>query len=237
MQYTTAQEMERLDEVAVENGLEIRQMMELAGFHMTQLCKHLMYGYTTSFVIAVGKGNKGGDGIAAARHLVNHGWRHVSIVCSSSEIKDDANHHLRLCRDMNVPIILWEDDEEYARTVLLSADVIIDSLIGYHLDGRPRGIIASMIRTIQSSSADIIAYDIPSGVDATTGECLSPCITADVTLTLALPKKVFVTDEGSKHSGHVYIGDIGIPSWMYEQVTQSNRARPHFDGKSIIELS
>ena len=83
-----AQEMERLDALAVESGLEIEQMMELAGYHMLSVFQER--GYTTEGKVAVvvGKGNKGGDGVAAARHLVNYGYE-VDIVLVSREVSQD----------------------------------------------------------------------------------------------------------------------------------------------------
>ena len=92
MYYATAKEMERVDELAVQNGLAIEQMMELAGAHILSIFEKLDIDKDQKTVIVCGKGNKGGDGLSAARHLINHGWD-VSVVLVSEDIKPDPMHH------------------------------------------------------------------------------------------------------------------------------------------------
>ena len=98
--------MEQLDKLAVQNGLEIRQMMELAGWHMISLFNILRISRQSPIVVIVGKGNKGGDGLSAARHLANYGWE-VSVILLSKIISADALHHLSLLKKMRVPIIVY----------------------------------------------------------------------------------------------------------------------------------
>ncbi len=232
MYYSTAKEMEELDELAVEHGLEIRQMMELAGWHMLTLFQQEGIDTTKHIVVVVGKGNKGGDGLSAARHLKNYGY-HVSVVLSREDLKPDPLHHLKLLQEMSLDIVNYAEEPEDAANMISSADVIIDSLIGYHLVGAPHGAISELIELVNTSEAKIVAYDVPSGVDATTGECLNPCITADITLTLALPKQLLQTETGKAKSGTVYLADIGIPAFLYDEIEQGSR--PNFES-GIITL-
>lgn len=222
--FATAKEMERLDQIAVEAGLEIRQMMELAGWHMLELLRLLKVEKRSRVVVVCGRGNKGGDGLAAARHLANYGYD-VSVVLESTQLKPDPEHHLRLVQQMKIPVSIHNSPAETSR-LLRNADVIVDALIGYHLDGAPRGNFARLIELINSSPAKKIAYDVPSGLDATSGQCLGVCIQADATLTLALPKKAFSTPEGRRYSGKVYLADIGIPKFLYEKA--GSLPRPDF---------
>jgi len=225
MYCATADEMEKLDDVAVKNGLEIRQMMELAGFHMVRVFQSEAIQKNTRIVIVAGKGNKGGDGLSAARHLVNQGYSDVSVILAvqRDELKHDPAHHLNLLFDMDVSVYSWQDEAERAHAIVENADVVVDSLLGYHLDGPPRPPYDDIIRAVTGAPAVVVSYDMPSGVNATTGECLDPCVRADATLTLALPKRVFDTEAGAAVSGRVYIGDIGIPSWMYKHATGGRR--------------
>lgn len=230
MHKATAAEMERLDELAVASGLEIRQMMELAGWHMRFVFDDLTIDHAAPIAIVCGTGNKGGDGLAAARHLINHGFSSISVVLMREEVKLDAAHHLALLEQMGVPIAYGSTGESWIR----DATVVIDALIGYHLDGPPRGIFAETIEQIRVSDATVIAYDIPSGIDATSGQCLGPCIQADATLTLALAKRGLLEEEGKQHSGTIYLADIGIPAFLYHQIAA--KSRPSFPAQGVLRI-
>lgn len=232
--YTTADDMAKLDAIAVENGLEIRQMMELASFYMVDIMRREQISYDKSIVVVAGTGNKGGDGIASARHLVNYGWLNVVIIISKDSLKKDPAHHLRLCHDMNIPIINASVEQDIARKHIKKADVIIDALIGYNLSGTPNGIAGSLIEAINEAFGFVISYDVPSGSNATTGVCTDVCVNADATLTLAFPKMVFKTESGKQASGTQYLGDIGIPQWMYQKAFGMNR--PNFSSLGVVKL-
>jgi len=178
--------MAKLDEKAVASGLEIRQMMELAGWHMIQLLARLELGDTNKIAVVVGKGNKGGDGLSAARHLLNYGHQ-VDIFLLEREISPDAQHHLELLQKMSANIADYTDQslDEYT--------VIIDSLIGYRLQGEITGNYAVAVNAINNSPARTIAYDLPTGVFASNGQVTTPAVKADCTLMLALAKKQLAT--------------------------------------------
>ncbi|PIR74789.1 MAG: NAD(P)H-hydrate epimerase [Candidatus Magasanikbacteria bacterium CG10_big_fil_rev_8_21_14_0_10_47_10] len=232
MYYATAKEMERLDNLAVQNGLEIRQMMELAGWHMFSLLAGLKISTRAKIVIVVGKGNKGGDGLSAARHLVNNGWD-VSALLLSREISPDAEHHLQMITMMKVPIMLYSKNKEKACRLIGISDILIDALIGYHLDGTPRGVFKEVIKLINATGKKIIAYDLPSGIDATSGECRSLCVQAYATLSLALPKRAFRIKKSRAACGRIFIADIGIPEFLYDEI--SSGSRPVFEHSGLTK--
>ena len=233
MHYTT-KEIEELDRVAVAGGLEIRQMMELAGFTMVSVFEKEGVSKENTVVVVCGKGNKGGDGLSAARHLYNHGWKNISVVLADENIKPDPAHHLALLEKMHVPISVYKEQKALAvRKIIKNADIVIDALIGYHLEGAPRGVFATLIKVIRKSTARVIAYDLPSGADATTGECRGVCVKAHVTLTLAIPKKIFETKSGKALSGAVFVADIGIPALFYDTVIPGSR--PDFPPEGVAE--
>ena len=173
----------------------------------------------------VGKGNKGGDGLSATRHLINHGWKNISVVFISSKISEDSERHRQLLKKMKVEMYLYSHTRKQSMNLIGRADIIIDSLIGYHLQGVPRGDFRALIELINAVPAKVIAYDLPSGLDATTGDCLEPTIRAKVTLSLALPKRAFVTKAGKNVSGKIYIGDIGIPNFLYDKISRGSRPK------------
>lgn len=89
-------------------------------------------------------------------------------------------------------------------------DLIIDGIIGYNLQGSPRGNAAAMIKWANVQSAPVLALDVPSGLDAETGEIHLPVIKATATLTLALPK-IGLKSSASDVVGELYLADIGVP--------------------------
>ena len=236
MYFATAEQMERLDEIAVQHGLEIRQMMELAGFRMVELFHRAGTSTSAHICIAVGKGNKGGDGLAAARHLYNHGYTELSIVLAEpqTELKENPAHQLALCEKMGIPVAVWPEEPERARGFVDGAGVIIDALLGYHVSGAPHGAYGEIVTAIKEREVRVISYDIPSGVDPTSGTCYEPCVHADETLTLALPKKLFLSEPGRRASGHITLGDIGIPAFLYDEIEQGSR--PEFGGVGVISV-
>ncbi len=217
--------MAKIDELAVENGLQIRQMMELAGWHMVKVFDALEIDTSQTVTVLSGKGNKGGDGLSAARHLINHGWQ-VRVVLASREIKEDSQHHLELLRKMEVPVFDYEEDRQEAINTIQAADILIDALIGYNLNGAPRGVFEELVNLAGLARGEVIAYDIPTGMDATTGDTYNPYITAKATLTLALPKSAFEDETGRDIAGNIFLGDIGIPALIYDQIESG--ARPDF---------
>lgn len=224
--YATADEMGKLDDLAVAGGLQIRQMMELAGWHMLSVFRKLSISEKTNVVIVCGKGNKGGDGLSAARHLVNYGYK-VSVVLLEKDLKPDPQHHLQLLRNIDIPFIFSQAEPDKASETVEGSDLVIDALIGYRLSGVPRDKYAEVINSINKLGKGAISYDLPTGIDATTGECYEPCIRANATLTLALPKKAFTEQNARNMSGKIFLADIGIPNILYDKISKG--ARPPFD--------
>jgi len=234
MYYATEKQMERLDNLATKNGLEIKQMMELAGWHIISLFSQLRITKAKKVCVVSGVGNKGGDGLSAARHLTNRGHRVSVVLMRSSKLSPDASHHLKLLNKMNVPVYIFSSS--VGKKKIKNTDVIIDSLLGYHLKGAPRGLFKEAIEMINASKAKVIAYDLPSGVSASTGKCYDPCIRADATLSLALPKRAFRVAAGKKKSGKVYLADIGIPIFLYDKIKKGSRPKFEAYTHSLIRL-
>lgn len=229
MYYATAKEMEKLDALAVKKNLTILQMMELAGWHMVSLFRKIKISKKSKIVIVVGKGNKGGDGLSAARHLLNNGWD-VSVVLLSRRMSESAEHHLRIIKRIGVPVYVYSKSKAHARRMMKRSDIVIDALIGYHLNGAPRGLFKEVIECMNNSGKKIIAYDLPSGLDATNGKCFAPCVRAYATLSLALPKRAHNMKYSKTWCGMVFVADIGIPKCFYNTI--HSKSRPRFEHHS-----
>ena len=95
------------------------------------------------------------------------------------------------------------------------ADLLVDALLGYGSVGNPRGSIGELIRSANTSGIRTLSVDIPSGLDATTGEPGDPCVVASATLTLGLPKTGFLNPRSREFVGELYLADISMPREIY----------------------
>jgi NAD(P)H-hydrate epimerase len=104
-------------------------------------------------------------------------------------------------------------DPVAAREAIRNAKLVVDALIGYSLAGAPHGRVAELIDLVNGQARRVLSLDVPSGLDATTGETPGQVVRPERTLTLALPKT-------GLHSvpGDLYLADIGIPPEVYEQL-------------------
>ena len=161
-----------------------------------------------------GRGNNGGGGLAAARHLLNWG-AYVQVVCShpAEAYQGVPAHQLAILEAMGAPLAWAEEGWE-----LPPADLLIDAIIGYGLRGDPRGAARNLIQLAQSAVAPILSLDTPSGVDTGSGRVYTPFIAASATLTLALPKTGFLAPAALAACGHLYLADIGVPPALYDHL-------------------
>ncbi len=211
--YVTAVEMRRMDDVTIhEFHVDVLVLMENAGRATATLAKQMLRETTFGKRVAclVGGGNNGGDGMVAARHLANWGAEvNVIVGATKDRMKDVPLGQLYVLEKMGIPILLGSYN-------LRDYDLLIDGLIGYGLEGNPRDKVAVMIRDANASGRPILALDLPSGMNATTGEAYDPCIRATATITLALPKTGFLSPGASPYIGSLYLADISIPQKVYQ---------------------
>lgn len=215
--YATAEEMRKLDELTIEKfQIDVLMLMENAGRATATMVTRMLNGSTAGKRIAclVGGGNNGGDAMVAARHLANCGAEvNVIVGTAKDRIKEVPHRQLQILEKMELPIIFGDYD-------LKTYDLLIDGLIGYGLEGNPRDKIAGIIRNANNSGRPILAVDLPSGMNATTGERYDPCIKATSTITLALPKTGFLAPGNSDYLGDLYLADISIPRNIYKRYGQ-----------------
>jgi NAD(P)H-hydrate epimerase len=112
-------------------------------------------------------------------------------------------------------------------------DLVIDALIGYSLRGSPRGRAAELIRWANGSGDPVLSLDLPSGLDATSGEASDPCVRASATMTLALPKTGLRS--APDHVGDLYLADISVPPLVYDMLRIT--VPPMFATSTIVELT
>jgi NAD(P)H-hydrate epimerase len=217
--YVTSEEMRRIDDITIrEFQVDVIMLMENAGRATATIARQMLQGTTIEKRVAclVGGGNNGGDGMVAARHLANWGANVAVIVGTNKDrMKSVPLGQLHTLEKMGIPI-QWTDH------TLGDYDLLIDGLIGYGLEGNPRDRVAMMIKDANMSGRPILALDVPSGMNATSGVAYDPCIKATATLTLALPKTGFLAPSASPYVGNLYLADISIPRKVYQSLRQQN---------------
>ncbi|UCF62187.1 MAG: NAD(P)H-hydrate epimerase [Anaerolineaceae bacterium] len=210
----TAEQMLEVDRLATETfHLGILQMMENAGRNLAHNVIELIFEYEAAVVVLAGSGGNGGGGICCARHLHNRGIKtHIVLSRSMEELGEAARHQMKILQTAGVQPVQLSDVEE----VIQGAGLVVDALIGYSLRGAPYGLTADLIQSCNQHAARVVSLDVPSGMDATTGEAPGVVIQPDRTLTLALPKT------GLKELQSVlYLADIGIPPELYHRLGKS----------------
>jgi len=210
--YLTAKEMADADREAIEGyGIDVLALMENAGVATARLAREMLGGdvQKRKVLCLVGRGNNGGDGLVAARHLQNWGADvQVILAGERSELRDVPARQMTIVEKMGIPVMGAEAEPGKAR-------LLIDALLGYGSQGNPREPVASVIRRANDSKIPILAVDIPSGIDATTGEPGVPAIIAKATVTFGLPKTGFLNPKARRHVGELYLADISMPNGIY----------------------
>lgn len=215
----SAAAMARIDRIMLDDlGIEPLQLMELAGHAVATFARaRLLDGDVTDrrVVALAGNGGNGGDAIVAARLLTAWGAS-VSIMTTrpAGEHTGLAARQLGMATRWGIPIQVGDP----AASPLPDADLIVDGLLGFSLQGNPRGVTASLIDAANVSSRPILAIDMPSGLDATTGVVSTPCIRARSTLTLAIAKSGLLAADAASVVGDLWIADIGVPAGAYARL-------------------
>ncbi len=206
----TASQMREIDRIAIEEtGPNLFQMMENAGRNLAlQTIQLLGDGWRKARVVVLaGGGGNGGGGICGARHLANRDIDVALVLSEPDRLGDAAAFQRKVFRSTR--------GRELDLTALADprAELIVDALIGYGLREAPGGHAAKLIAWANVTGVPILALDVPSGMNATTGESPGECIRARATLTLALPK----TGLAKGTAGDLWLADIGIPRATYER--------------------
>jgi NAD(P)H-hydrate epimerase len=205
-----------------EFGMDLVQITENAGRAAAVLALAMLGGKGRGqrVVILCGGGNTGAAGLATARHLSNWGFRVDPII---SGVEEEASFLAR--RQIQVlrlaGILEPADMESSEITVedqLANADLVIDALVGYGLAGPPQGIASAVTQLALQAGRPTLSLDVPTGVNATTGEVSIPAIRATTTLLLDLPKRGVQEPGARAHVGEIFLADLGIPAAVPERL-------------------
>jgi NAD(P)H-hydrate epimerase len=172
--------------------------------------------------VLAGPSGNGGGGLVAARHLANRGVA-VSISLSKPDrLRQTTARQLDILGRIRI----------HPSPAPAAADVVLDALIGYGLQGDPDAASAPLIEWANGQGQPVLALDNPSGLDVTSGWVGDPCVRADATMTLALPK-VGLRKAGEV-VGRLFVADISVPPDVYVRFGLS--ATNAFSGETIVQL-
>ncbi|NPV90984.1 MAG: NAD(P)H-hydrate dehydratase [Firmicutes bacterium] len=229
MKLVTAEEMRSIDETAI-NQYQIPGLilMENAGRQVAAAVIKELGGDLSRkrLLVLVGKGNNGGDGLVAARHLYNLGAEvTVALAANPPDITGDARTNLGILDHLPVKQLPLKEEKDLnaAKVALLSHDLVIDAIYGTGFRGTPPPLVARLIKLVNNSGKPVIAIDIPSGVEADTGKVGGEAVKASCTVTLALPKVGLVVGRGAARVGRLVIADISIPRALIDAQAIPNR--------------
>jgi ADP-dependent NAD(P)H-hydrate dehydratase / NAD(P)H-hydrate epimerase len=195
--------MRAVDRWAIEEmGVPSLELMEAAGRAVAETVGELAPDEPVRVVC--GKGNNAGDGLVAARYLAEAGFEvEVLLLWPAEELSDDAAANLRRFEAEHAPSDLAAH--------LAGSGAVVDAIFGTGFSGEPREPAAGAIAAINDSPAPVVACDVASGVDASSGEVDGIAVEADITVSFHAAKVGHRIAPGKWHSGELRIAPIGIP--------------------------
>ena len=212
MQYiVTKQEMQVIDTFAIEYiGIPDIVMMERAALKLVKQIEKVNSNKGRILIVVEG-GNNGGDGLAAARILLERGYA-VDIYYIGELTKTTEAFQLQMIilKNMNISFSKGIPDKDYS--------VIVDGIFGVGLSRKIEGVHKEIIDALNSMEGIKIAIDMPTGIDATTGDILGAAFKADYTVTFVLKKLGMFFSDGIDYCGEVVCTDIGLPRTAIEEI-------------------
>lgn len=231
-------QMREIQRIAQEDfGFDILQITEGAGRSIAGLALSMLGGRGRGqrVIVLAGGGNKGGAGLCAVRHLVNWSVDARPVFGElETEMTFTTRRQIATLREAGVVEREQQMSEIDLEDELARADLVIDALVGYGREGPPFGLAAALTDLAVVSRRPILAVDMPTGVNATTGEVHTPAIRAATTLILDLPKEGILAPRCRACTGELYLADLGIPRAIHERMGISTRGL--FDEGPIVRL-
>ncbi len=223
MKLVTKQQMQAFEARVIQTvGIPEKLLMERAGLAIADKAAEMMEDCCCSSVLVVcGTGNNGGDGLVAARELINRGYDVETVIFGTKEkLKAEPLFNCHILLQMGHSIHFVNDPQDLAKLdrLLEKADLIIDALFGFGLDRPVAGLEKDGIHKINQSGCLVLAVDLPSGIHADTGVPLGAAIKADVTLTFGMAKRGLYSDIAADHTGIIEVADIGFPQKLLDEV-------------------
>ncbi|HWB45443.1 MAG TPA: NAD(P)H-hydrate dehydratase [Hyphomicrobiaceae bacterium] len=222
----TAEQMAQADRLTIASGVSGLTLMEKAGLAVADAAASLLDdqpkradGGIARILVLCGPGNNGGDGFVAARLLRERGYGvRLALLGDKAALKGDAAEMARR----------WQGEVEPLTGAVAAGDLVIDAMFGAGLSRPLEGAAADAVAAVNAARVPVVAVDVPSGLDGSTGLAAGPVIQAARTVTFCRLKPGHVLLPGRRLCGEVTVADIGIPANIVEGLkiaTSLNRPR------------
>jgi len=237
MKALTAAEMREVDRLTTERlGVGQVQLMENAGSAVAEVVRDFARRwhrpFTRHVAVLCGKGNNGGDGFVAARHLtVGHYETRAYLFASPEELRGDCAANFQRWRESGgaVAIINSENDWDRIRDEVAWANVVVDALLGTGLRGGATGLLAKVIEDLNAISRDstaanplVVSVDTPSGLPSDGETAEGPVVRAHTTVTFTAAKIGQLVSKDAACCGHLTVRQIGSPPELVERIGQGS---------------
>jgi ADP-dependent NAD(P)H-hydrate dehydratase / NAD(P)H-hydrate epimerase len=210
-------QMKEIDAFAIDKvGIPSLVLMENAANQVVNAMEERISKEDIILVVC-GSGNNGGDGLAVARILLNHGFQvDVYLVGERDKMTEETKKQLEIAE--NLDMVIWDDANEIN---FKSYTVLVDAIFGIGLDREVTGKHEKIIAIMNAFHGYVFAVDIPSGISADSGQVLGTAVRADVTVTFGIEKIGQLLYPGSLHTGKLIVSDIGFPPVAVESVSSN----------------
>ncbi|MCM8804065.1 MAG: NAD(P)H-hydrate epimerase [Candidatus Omnitrophica bacterium] len=213
------EEIQRIEKETVEKfGISNLILMENAGRESFYVIKRMFKNIKNKdFSIFCGKGNNGGDGFVLARYLFNN-FANVKVFYfgNPEDFTDISFFNFKILENLKVDIISI-NDLKLSNLELNRNYIFVDAILGIGIKYEIGGKMKEIIEYINDKENYKISIDIPSGLDADTGEIYGVCIKSDLTISMGFLKKGFFINKGPEYTGKIKVVDIGFPKYYYEK--------------------
>ena len=219
-QLPSVEEMQGFDAQAIARGTSASTLMERAGEGIAERIRQLCSDKNSLIVLLCGPGNNGGDGLVLARSLRLSGFHVEVVLICSGKVSSECGLQLRKISGFKVfghtPEGLGDDshakiDGDELATLLTNANIVVDSILGVGQSGEPRGEIAQVLEIVTTvAPSRLFAIDIPTGVNANTGEVSKNCLAVNRTFAIECIKRGLTQYPARGICGEISVVPIGI---------------------------
>jgi len=222
MKLVSTQQMRDAEDATINiYGISSLSLMEKAGTALANFIIEKFHPGRGAISILVGKGNNGGDGLVAARLLIEKGYEvFVFLTSQTAELSPDARVNWERLAPLTPTFFRIGSDAELKAHYLTFArsTCIVDALLGTGLKSEVKGLLKEIISFINTLKIPVISADIPSGLCADTGMPLGVAINARWTITFGLPKIGLFSGKSLEYTQSVEVADIGIPKEVIDKI-------------------
>lgn len=213
MKVCTAGEMRQIDAITIEKfNIPGIVLMENAANSCTREISTF-----DRYVVVVGKGNNGGDGLAIARQLINLGKNVEVYLVFADDFSGDAKINRDILKSMNIEPKSCDDLDSFSVSIK-TADCIVDAIFGTGIKGEVTGQAKNVIEIINEYSKYTLSVDVPSGINSDNGEVSEVTVKADKTVTFAAYKKGMLLYPAADYTGEVVVSNIQIPEMAFDEL-------------------